>query len=87
LTIQAYSQKEMTSAESVFQDKKFVARFYGVSEAKVNRWIANGNGPRYYKIGNQVRFKIEDLIAFAEVNAHGRQSAMSNTVDRFGVPA
>ena len=46
------------------KDKKFVARFYGVSIKKVDRWVASGTGPRHKKVGVLVRFCVDDLIEY-----------------------
>ena len=76
----------MPSADGIFKNKKFAARFYGVSEATIDRWIASGKGPKYYKIGVQVRFKIDDLISYAEANSRGGQTARA-VAEHLQVPA
>lgn len=65
----------MHSNEATLKDKQFAADFYGVSVAKVDRWVMNGDGPRFVEIGRHVRFRYEDLIAFAEANTRGGEAA------------
>jgi len=62
----------MQSNESSYlKDKRYAARFLGVSIYTIDRWVMNGVGPRFIRVGKQVRFKPEDLADFVERNASG----------------
>ncbi|MGP8244159.1 MAG: helix-turn-helix transcriptional regulator [Bryobacteraceae bacterium] len=41
-----------------------VAKFYGVSVATVRRWRWLGTGPKFYKLGASVRYRMADLEAY-----------------------
>ena len=48
-------------------NKPAAALFLGIAPATLNRWIAEGRGPRYKKIGGKlVRFRLKDLMDWAE---------------------
>ncbi len=59
--------------QTPLKDKRFAAKYFDVSVGTVDRWIASGRGPRFIKVGNLVRFRIEDLADFVERNARGGQ--------------
>jgi predicted DNA-binding transcriptional regulator AlpA len=61
--------------EISLKDKKFAARYLGVSESKLNRWVMAGTGPRFIKIDNLVRYRIEDLAAYVESCMRGGKAA------------
>nr|WP_166181000.1 helix-turn-helix domain-containing protein [Altererythrobacter segetis] len=42
------------------------ADLLGVSPKTLSRWRWAGKGPDYYKFGGAVRYKTDDLEAFAE---------------------
>ena len=46
--------------------KRITARYLGVSLKTLNRWMAEGTGPRARKIGVQVRYLPADVHAFVE---------------------
>jgi excisionase family DNA binding protein len=56
------------------KDKKFAARYLGVSVHKIHRMVQEGTGPRFVKIGPLVRFRPEDLAAYVEANSRGGQA-------------
>jgi excisionase family DNA binding protein len=60
--------------QNYLKDKRYAARYLGVSVHKVHRMIQDGSGPRFIKIGPLVRFRPEDLAAFIEANSRGGQS-------------
>lgn len=41
------------------------ADYLGLKSATLTRWRWSGSGPRYYKIGGAVRYRLADLDAFA----------------------
>ena len=52
---------------------KEAARYYNKSVAWFERarWLGDGHGPRYSKIGRSVRYHADDLIAFFEKSRGG----------------
>lgn len=57
------------------------AEFLGLSHRTLQRWRVDGAGPRFYKLGRAVRYRLDDLQAWAEEQARrstsdsGRQAA------------
>ncbi len=66
---------ERESAESTalqnLLDKHDVARFFDVSVATVRRWRWLKTGPRFYRIGASVRYRLADLEAFLQSRPTG----------------
>ena len=60
--------------ENYLKDRKFAARYLGVSLHKIHRMVQEGTGPRFVKIGPLVRFRPEDLAAYIEANSRGGQA-------------
>ena len=60
--------------QSYLKDKKFAARYLGISVHKIHRMVQDGTGPKFVKIGPLVRFRPEDLAAFIEANSRGGQA-------------
>jgi predicted DNA-binding transcriptional regulator AlpA len=44
--------------------EKEAAAFFSIERNTLNKWRSIGKGPKYYKIGGAVRYKISDLEAF-----------------------
>jgi excisionase family DNA binding protein len=47
-------------------DKVTTARYLGISRPTLDRWLAEGRGPRGLKVGVQVRYRPADVHAFLE---------------------
>lgn len=45
------------------------AEVLGVSPRTLESWRYNGGGPRFYKLGQAVRYRAEDLDAWIEAGA------------------
>jgi excisionase family DNA binding protein len=56
------------------KDKRYAARYLGVSVHKIHQMVQDGTGPRFVKIGPLVRFRPEDLAAYIEANSRGGQA-------------
>lgn len=63
----------MQSKEGYLKNKKFAAKYLGVSIATLDRMLMSGRGPRFVRVGNQVKFQPEELAAFVKANSHGGQ--------------
>lgn len=48
-----------------------LAKRWRISEATLERWRTESNGPVFLKLGNQVRYRIQDVEAFEEVALRG----------------
>lgn len=55
-----------TTGGEVLWDKRFVAKFLGISTKTLDRWMSKGRGPRGRKVGVQVRFLPVDVHAYLE---------------------
>lgn len=50
-------------------NEKEAAEKLGMTVAALRRWRLERRGPTWYRIGNRVRYREEDLEAFIESNA------------------
>ncbi|MEN9714639.1 MAG: hypothetical protein RJA35_106 [Actinomycetota bacterium] len=48
-----------------------LAERWRISEATLERWRTESNGPVFLKLGNQVRYRVQDVEAFEEVALRG----------------
>ncbi len=48
-----------------------LAERWRISEATLERWRTESNGPLFLKLGNQVRYRVQDVEAFEEVALRG----------------
>jgi hypothetical protein len=48
-----------------------LAERWRISEATLERWRTESNGPIFLKLGNQVRYRVQDVEAFEEVALRG----------------
>ena len=48
-----------------------LAERWRISEATLKRWRTESNGPLFLKLGNQVRYRVQDVEAFVEVALRG----------------
>jgi hypothetical protein len=48
-----------------------LAERWRISEATLERWRTEAGGPLFLKLGNQVRYQIQDVEAFEEVALRG----------------
>ncbi len=68
----------MATTQDQLIGKKELSKFLGVSEGTVTRMVTTGTGPRYYRVGLFVKFKLSDVHAFLEqraVEPRGGQAA------------
>jgi predicted DNA-binding transcriptional regulator AlpA len=50
--------------EQPLLNRRLAATYLGVSVSTLHRWAATQQGPRYLKIGRQVRYTEHDLRSF-----------------------
>lgn len=54
-------------AESISRkmvDRKEAARLFSVSAGTLGNWLSQGRGPRAYRVGRKILYKIQDLEEF-----------------------
>jgi hypothetical protein len=47
-------------------DKRRTARYLGISVKTLNRWLWEHRGPRGLKVGVQVRYRRDDILAYLD---------------------
>jgi predicted site-specific integrase-resolvase len=55
----------MNNDERKYLSAKEVRQAYGIAEKTLANWRSQGRGPAYHKLGGKVRYKVEDLEAWA----------------------
>lgn len=63
-----------------------LAERWRISEATLERWRTESNGPMFLKLGNQVRYRVQDVEAFEEVALRG-STKIDSAVDQPVIPA
>ena len=62
-----------------------LAERWRISEATLERWRTESAGPLYLKLGNQVRYRVQDVEAFEEVALRG-STKIDGLVDQPAIP-
>lgn len=57
-----------TMAEEIL-DKKALAKYLRISVGSVTRMTLNGTGPKAYRIGGLIRFRLSDVNAWIDQHA------------------
>lgn len=63
-----------------------LAERWRISEATLERWRTESNGPMFLKLGNQVRYRVQDVEAFEEVALRG-STKIDGAVEQPFIPA
>jgi hypothetical protein len=63
-----------------------LAECWRISEATLERWRTESNGPMFLKLGNQVRYRVQDVEAFEEVALRG-STKIDGAVEQPVIPA
>lgn len=66
LTGQHANQRPLTTPQA--------ALYLGLSKSTLECWRARGEGPRFLKLGRAVRYRVEDLDAFADESSRSHTS-------------
>jgi predicted DNA-binding transcriptional regulator AlpA len=56
----------MSSNTTIFLTDKQLAERWHMHRQTLIRWRTKGTGPKFFKINNQVRYKLSDVEAFEE---------------------
>ncbi len=59
-----YEKSNQTIERSRLLTEREVSRIFSVSLAFLRRKRFQGDGPRYYKIGRMIRYRLEDVQEF-----------------------
>ena len=51
---------------NIYINEKQAALYLGLERHTLTRWRWAGKGPRFYKVGGAVRYKVADLESFAK---------------------
>lgn len=51
-------------ADSPFFTERSLAKHWNISPRTLQRWRANGTGPRHVRIGDSVRYRPRDVLAY-----------------------
>lgn len=62
-----------------------LAERWRISEATLERWRTESAGPLFLKLGNQVRYRVQDVEAFEEVALRG-STKIDGGVDKTETP-
>ena len=53
-----------------FLNQKELAKKWSISTKTLESWRSKGSGPKYYKLGNNIRYKVEDIVSFEEEKSY-----------------
>ncbi|MBM3758330.1 MAG: helix-turn-helix domain-containing protein [Acidobacteria bacterium] len=60
------STQEYPRENALLVNERQVAASMNVSLATVRRWRANGQGPKFVRLGGSIRYALDDLRIFVE---------------------
>ncbi|QDY70114.1 helix-turn-helix transcriptional regulator [Qingshengfaniella alkalisoli] len=63
-------EKNVTSQPGQLLTVGALSKRWGVAMSTIYYWIQEGRGPSYMKIGNAIRYRIEDVEAYEKANYH-----------------
>lgn len=64
----AKGKKQVKKVNPSYMTTRELAAFLGLSAGTLCVWRSQGKGPSYYKVGNAVRYKIDDVDAWKNAN-------------------
>ena len=64
----AKAKQQVKGSKPSYMTTREVAAFLGLSAGTLCVWRSQGKGPNYYKVGNAVRYKIDDVEAWKNEN-------------------
>ncbi len=64
----AKEQKKTKGSKPRYMTTYEAAELLGLSAGTLRVWRCQGQGPSYYKVGNAVRYKVDDLEAWKSAN-------------------
>lgn len=64
----AKAKQQVKGSKPSYMTTREVAAFLGLSAGTLCVWRNQGKGPSYYKVGNAVRYKIDDVEAWKNAN-------------------
>ena len=64
----AKGKKQVKEVNPLYKTTREVVAFLGLSAGTLCVWRSQGKGSSYYKVGNAVRYKIDDVEAWKNEN-------------------
>lgn len=64
----AKGKKQVKEVKPSYMTTREAADFLGFTAGTLRVWRSQGKGPSYYKVGNAVRYKIDDVEAWKNEN-------------------
>lgn len=58
-------QHSINKTKSALLTTQEASEYLGLAVSTLNKWRVYGNGPQFIKLGRAVRYRLEDLTAFA----------------------
>jgi excisionase family DNA binding protein len=49
------------------------AELLGMAQVTLEQWRRRGDGPRFWRVGRRVRYRLADVLAFREARTVGKQ--------------
>jgi len=65
-----FSSKDPGAGEQLLR-KRELAKRWKISTRTLERWQAEGFGPRWLLLGGSVRYRLSDVIAYEDAQSHG----------------
>ena len=72
--------KTVKSVERVFLNTSQMAELFGIKPNTAEIWRHRGIGPKFVKFNRAVRYRIEDLEAYAEAQTRTRTSQSGDSI-------
>lgn len=63
-----------TDLSGTFVDECQVAEMLCQSVRTIQKWRVTGNGPGYYKLGRSVRYRLDEVLAWADARRKAHTS-------------
>ncbi|QDC10093.1 DNA-binding protein [Oceanicola sp. D3] len=68
-----FSSQDPGAGEQLLR-KRELAKRWKISIRTLERWQADGFGPRWLLLGGSVRYRLSDVIAYEDAQSRGGQS-------------
>lgn len=65
----------MATVAQHYMSPEDLAEHFGIPVASIYAWRYRGTGPKAFKIGRHVRYRVEDVAAWVEAQADPRRAS------------
>ena len=59
--------------------EKEVAEIYGISVRTLQKWRCTGGGPPFVKANRSIRYRMEEIESYLDLNTHSTTSSYSSS--------